>query len=180
MADTLERLMAFHGRGAKAVVWEHNTHIGDARATSMRAEGMVNVGELVTRKHQKAGVVKVGFGSWIGTVIAGHGWGDTMRRMDMPAAMEGSWEDLLHRSGIGNRLLLLDRWKEDPAFNEPIGHRAIGVVYRPEYERPGNYVPSVMPQRYEAFIFLDETEALHPLHIRPDGRQMPETYPWGV
>jgi len=180
MVATLDRLMKFHGPKAKAIVWEHNTHIGDARATDMKNEGMFNVGELVTREHKKQGVVKVGFGSYKGTVIAGRKWGDEMHTMVVPEGADGSLEDILHKAGSENKLVLMDQWKDEPLFNQLLGHRAIGVVYNPALERLGNYVPSILPFRYDAFIFFDETKALHPLHIKPDGHQIPETYPFGV
>lgn len=180
MVETLERLMKFHGNGAKAIVWEHNTHIGDARATDMSREGMVNVGELITHRYHKQGVMKVGFGSYKGFVIAGKSWGDKMQVMNVPKGVIGSWEDLLHQAGNDNKLLLMDEWNDNLLFNKPIGHRAIGVVYHPEREHYGNYVPSILPFRYDAFIHIEETKALHPLHIKPDGHQIPETYPWGV
>lgn len=180
MTETLERLMKFHGPEAKAVVWEHNTHIGDARATDMTAHGMVNVGELLTRSHQREGVVKVGFGTYRGRVIAGRNWGDVMRVMQVPEGVEGSWEYLLHHAGKGKDLLVNTRdLRDDKLFENPIGHRAIGVVYHPEYEHRGNYVPSNIPYRYDAFIHIDQTEALNPLHLEPEGQQMPETFPWG-
>jgi erythromycin esterase-like protein len=172
--------MRFHGANAKAIVWEHNTHIGDARATDMRDEGMVNVGQLVQEEHADHGVVRVGFGSFEGSVIAGRHWGDRMRRMAVPPAPEGTWEHMLHQAGPGDKLLLTERLNSNAFFDHAIGHRAIGVVYDPERESWGNYVPSVLPKRYEAFLFFDTTKALHPLHITPDGGQMPETYPWGV
>jgi erythromycin esterase-like protein len=180
MVETLNRLMKFHGSKAKAIVWEHNTHIGDARATDMKNEGMFNVGELITYEHEKQGIVKVGFGSYKGTVIAGRKWGDEIHRMVVPEGIDGSWEYILHNAGAENYLLLMDKWKDEPLFNQLMGHRAIGVVYNPALERLGNYVPSILPFRYNAFIFFDETKALHPLHIKPDGHQIPETYPWGV
>jgi erythromycin esterase-like protein len=181
MVATLDRLMKFHGEHAKAVIWEHNTHIGDARATDMASEGMVNVGQLVTEQHAREGVVAVGFGSYKGSVIAGRQWGDVMRKVPVPKAMNGSWEQLFHLAGGGkNKLLMMHGLKENGALSDYIGHRAIGVVYNPEYEMYGNYVPSIMPSRYDAFIFIDETKALHPLHIKPDGHQIPETYPFGV
>ncbi|MBI4947275.1 MAG: erythromycin esterase family protein [Bacteroidetes bacterium] len=180
MAETLNRLTKFHGTKAKAIVWEHNTHIGDARATDMRNEGMFNLGELVTQEHKKQGVIKVGFGSYKGTVIAGRKWSGEMNKMSMPEGIEGSWEYILHKTGNDNKLLLMDKCKNDPLFNQYIGHRAIGVVYNPSLERLGNYVPSILPLRYDAFIFFDETRALHPLHIKPSGHQIPETYPFGV
>lgn len=180
MVETLERLMKFHGKDAKSIIWEHNTHIGDARATDMPLAGMVNVGELMTERHQKQGVVKVGFGSYKGSVIAGKSWGNEMQEMNMPIGEKGSWEYLLHQSSNKNKLLLMDGWKDNVLFKRPIMHRAIGVVYEPEHEHSGNYVPSILPYRYDAFVYIDETKALHPLNIKPDGHQIPETYPWGV
>jgi erythromycin esterase len=181
MADTLERLLKFHGENSKVVVWEHNTHIGDARATDMIDEGMFNIGELARLQHHDKGVVLVGFGSYKGTVMAGRSWGAPMQKMLLPEAMEGSWEYLLHEAGAYNKLLLLDDFAGNDAFMENrIGHRAVGVVYNPQYEQYGNYVPSILPLRYDAFVFLDETAALYPLHLQPDGHQMPETYPFGV
>lgn len=181
MADTLNRLLAFHGDNAKAIVWQHNTHIGDARATDMAAEGMVNTGELARTHYKNKNVVLVGFGSYEGTVMAGQSWGAPMQTMQMPQARKESWEYLLHQAGGENKLLLMNDFTGNELFMENhIGHRAIGVVYNPLHERYGNYVPTVVPLRYDAFIYLDKTKALHPLHIKPDGHQLPETYPFGV
>jgi erythromycin esterase len=74
----------------------------------------------------------------------------------------------------------MNKVKDEECLSSYIGHRAIGVVYNPEHERFGNYVPTILPKRYDAFIFLDETSALHPIHIQPDGNQIPETYPFGM
>ena len=181
MADTLERLLKFHGKNSKAIVWEHNTHIGDARATDMGDEGMYNVGELARMEHHDKGVVLVGFGSYSGTVIAGKSWGAATQKMELPEAKKGSIEHLLHKSGDANKLLLMDDFiKNDVLMENRIGHRAVGVVYHPAYEQYGNYVPSVLPLRYDAFIYLDKTRALYPLHVQPDGHQIPDTYPFGV
>jgi len=180
MTETLERLMRHHGPEAKAIVWEHNTHIGDARATDMADDGMSNVGQLVRERHSDEGVVLVGFGSHHGTVIAGREWEAPMEVMAVPPARSGSWEDVLHQAGADDKLLLLEGlWDISDALEER-GHRAIGVVYHPERERLGNYVPTVLPRRYDAFCYIDETHALHPLHLRPALEKMPETYPWGV
>jgi len=181
MADTLERLLEFHGKTSKVIVWAHNTHIGDARATDMVDEGIFNIGELARLQHHDKGVVLVGFGSYKGTVMAGRKWSAKMQDMQLPEARKGSWEYLLHRAGSVNKLLLMDDFAgNDMLMENHIGHRAVGVVYNPEYEQYGNYVPSILPLRYDAFIYLDETRALHPLHIKPDGQQVPETYPFGV
>jgi erythromycin esterase len=180
MAETLERLLAFHGTDAKAVVWEHNTHIGDARATDMAAAGMTNIGQIARETWGAGSVVLVGFGGYEGSVIAGSGWGEPMERMRVPPAREGSWESLLHEA-VGDDLLMVTADLEGAAdFDEPRDHRAIGVVYHPSRERYGNYVPTVMPARYDAFIHLERTTALRPLHMpaRLDG-EAPETYPTG-
>jgi erythromycin esterase len=188
MVDTLDRLMAHHGRRAKAIVWEHNTHIGDARFTDMRRSGVVNVGQLVREGHgerptERDGVMLVGFGTHRGTVIAAEEWGAPMQRVRVPEAKAGSWEDLLHRAGTEDKLLLFDG-SEDGGIDgsdAPIVHRAIGVVYDPRSERWGNYVPSIVPRRYDAFLYIDETRALDPLHmpVLVDG-EVPETYPSGM
>jgi erythromycin esterase len=179
MADTLERLLQFHGEDSKAIVWEHNTHIGDARATDMAKEGMYNIGELARLRHHEKGVMLVGFGTYAGTVIAGRSWGAKMERLEVPPAKKGSWEYLLHQAAGENKLLIMDDFMNDAFMENYFGHRAIGVVYNPEYEKYGNYVPSILPLRYDAFVFLKETKALHPLHILPDGHLIPETYPFG-
>lgn len=179
MTETLRRLLAFHGEGTRAVIWAHNTHIGDARATDMALDNTINIGQLITEEFGNE-VVKVGFGSYKGAVVAGREWNDVMRVMQVPPAPEGSWEELLHSAGQGSNLFLTKEALKSEVFHETVGHRAIGVVYHPEYERPGNYVPSVIADRYDAFIYIDETRALHPLHIKPHGGKIPETYPWGM
>lgn len=181
MGDTLKRLLSFHRETSKVVVWEHNTHVGDARATDMAEEGMMNIGELARVEHQDKGVVLIGFGSYKGSVIAGKRWGAKMQSMHVPEGKRGSWEYLMHNCGPGNKLLLMPDLANKPMFLENhIDHRAIGVVYNPEFEQYGNYVPSILPQRYDAFIHIDETRALYPLHIEAVGHLMPETYPFGV
>ncbi|PWW04813.1 erythromycin esterase-like protein [Paenibacillus cellulosilyticus] len=161
MVSALERLMAFHGEGARAIVWEHNTHIGDARATDMAEDGMVNVGQLLREKYGDK-VFAVGYGTYTGTVIAGRSWGMELEVMPVPCAMAKSWEELLHRVGPDNKLLLFGGDELSILDEVSLGHRAIGVVYHPERER-GNYVPSVLTERYDAFIYFDETTALSPL-----------------
>src|SRR2546425_7646551 len=105
MAETLERLMRHHGPKAKAIVWEHNTHLGDARFTDMVDDGMVNVGQLVREGHAEDDVVLVGFGSHHGSVIAGDAWDAPWERMRVPPGQAGSWEDVLHQAGGEDQLL---------------------------------------------------------------------------
>ncbi len=127
MAETLDRLMQHHGPSARAIVWEHNTHIGDARFTDMVDDGMVNVGQLVREDHAADGVVLVGFGSHRGSVIAGREWEAPMQRLSVPPAREGSWEDLLHQAEPGDKLLLLAQAQVTGGLMQPRGQRAIGV-----------------------------------------------------
>jgi erythromycin esterase-like protein len=183
MVETLDRLMQHHGPDAKAIVWEHNTHIGDARFTDMARAGMFNVGQLVRQGHDADDVVIVGFGTHRGTVIAGEDWGAPMRRMRVPPARDGSFEDAMHESDRGDSLLLFDGTDDGgiPRLDEPIGHRAIGVVYDPRREAWGNYVPTIMPRRYDAFIHIEESRGVDALHmpVLVDG-EAPETYPTGM
>lgn len=160
MVEALERIKSYHGQAAKAIVWEHNTHIGDARATDMNADGMINVGQLVREKYGEERVYVVGFGTHRGTVTASDRWGGEIKTMKVPDAQQNSWEDIMHRAGAFDKMLLFDR--EESLFVEPVGHRAIGVVYNSWHDR-GNYVPSIISQRYDAFIYIDESHALLPL-----------------
>jgi erythromycin esterase-like protein len=112
-------------------------------------------------------------------VIAGRSWGAPMEVMEVPEARPASWEAALHDLDAADRLLLFQPPGEGSTeLAVPRGHRAIGVVYHPEAEY-GNYVPTVLPLRYDAFLYLDQTSALHPLHLEPVSGP-PELYPWGV
>lgn len=178
MAETLSRLLRFHGAESHAVVWEHNTHVGDARATDMVREGAVNVGQLAREEFGEEAVLIVGFGSHSGSVIASQYWGGPIEKMPVPDARLNSWETLLHEMGK-NVLIPTAALKKKAFFTTPIEHRAIGVVYNPKNEY-GNYVPSNIPDRYDFFIYFDRSEALHPLHIAAKEGEMPQTYPWGI
>jgi erythromycin esterase-like protein len=183
MIETLERLLDFHGGGSKGIVWAHNTHVGDARGTDMADAGMFNIGQL-GRERLSGDVALIGFGSHRGHVIAADEWGAPMTRMDVPEAPDGSWEDLLHSAGMGDRLLIFGgdyRESIPESVYESRGHRAIGVVYNPDRERYGNYVPTDLPYRYDAFLYIDRTNAVHPLHMpATELVEAPETYPVGV
>ena len=126
-------------------------------------------------------MVLVGLGSFRGSVIAGRQWDAPAERMTVPPARDGSWERVLHEIGAADRLLILTDKTPTPELLEPRGHRAIGVVYGPELEEYGNYVPTILPGRYDAFLYFDETQALHPMPVaaREEG-EVPETFPSGV
>jgi erythromycin esterase-like protein len=171
MADTLDRLLRH--AGDKAVVWEHNTHIGDARATDMASAGMVNVGQLLRERHGADDVVLVGFGGYRGGVIAGEQWGAQMARMPVPPARDGSIEARLHELLGQDSLIVVPPGDGPDWLRRRLDHRAIGVVYRPERERWGNYVPTVLGQRYDAFLYLEETSPLQPLHLERADEHVP-------
>jgi erythromycin esterase-like protein len=171
MVDTVDRLREH--AGAKAVLWEHNTHIGDARATDMAAAGMVNVGQLLRERHGTDDVVLVGFGGHRGAVIAGAAWGAQMVAMPVPAARSGSLEALLHDAVGEDALVVVPRGERPAWLDARLDHRAIGVVYRPEREKWGNYVPTVLGERYDAFLYLEDTSPLRPLHMERAEEHVP-------
>ncbi|HEX8334109.1 MAG TPA: erythromycin esterase family protein [Segetibacter sp.] len=179
MAETLGRLLKFHGTNSKAIIWEHNTHVGDARYTDMRSESMVNVGELARKQYGEKNVFIVGFGSYQGSVIAAESWGAPIKRMEVPAAVSGSWEQILHQLSATNKIILSREIAGNSFLNKSIGHRAIGVVYNPQREHLGNYVPSIIPKRYDAFVFIDKTKALRPLGTKVKQNEPPDLYPSG-
>ena len=177
MMQTIKRLLDFHGADSKMIIWAHNTHVGDARFTDMADAGMVNIGQLTREELGEENVFLVGFGTYQGRVIAGKSWGSPLQEMKLPEAKKGSWEHLLHQNGTGNKLLLSSELIRNARFMKSIGHRAVGVVYNPNNEQ-GNYVPTIIPKRYDAFVFIDNTTALEPLQINPNN-EPPDTYPTG-
>ena len=182
MADTLDRLMTHHGPGARAIVWEHNTHIGDARATGMAAAGMTNVGQLVRERHHEDGVVLVGFAGHRGSVIAAEAWGGPMQHMTVPPAPTGTHEAVIHEA-VGDRpaLFVFPDDRSGPWLSHRRGHRAIGVVYNPDRDHRDNWVPSVLGRRYDALLWFPETQAVNPLHLEASQlRAEHETEPWGT
>lgn len=160
--EALDIIGDFYGTDSKGIVWEHNTHIGDARATDMAKEGMVNVGQLTRERYGEDQIYSVGFGTYLGTVIAAEKWGVKHDVMPVPPGAAGSWEEALHSAGECNQYILFTK-ENKLIFHGEIGHRAIGVVYHPSYEQFGNYVPTRPSERYDAFIHIDKTKALKPL-----------------
>jgi erythromycin esterase len=184
MADTVDGLLRHYAdvrddEGAKAVVWEHNTHVGDARFTDMRDAGMLNVGQLMRERHGESDVLLVGFGSHHGSVVAGRSWGAPAERMEVPPARPGSTEALMHETLTDGSALMVFSGELPAWATDGRSHRAIGVVYRPEAEGWGNYVTTVLGRRYDAFLWFDETTALAPLGVPGEPGEL-ETWPYGA
>ncbi|MBG6057549.1 erythromycin esterase [Cryobacterium sp. MP_M5] len=166
MADTIDRVAAHLGPESKGLIWEHNTHIGDARATDMAIDGIVNVGQLLRERYGEDEVVLVGFASHRGDVLAALDWGKPESVMTVPEARVGSHEDILHRALGRPAVLLFGDDRSGVWLNAWLNHRAIGVVYQPAHE-VGNYVPTRMGARYDALIWCEESTAVRPLRHEP-------------
>jgi erythromycin esterase-like protein len=185
MAETLQALLAHFDKArgpTKAVVWEHNSHIGDARATSMGASGEWNVGQL-TREQYGSEAVLVGFTTFTGTVTAAADWGDPAERKRVRPALPDSYEALLHTSAGGPAFLLSLRDAETAAvLRRPRLERAIGVIYRPETERQSHYFEARLPDQFDAVVHFDETSAVEPLDLDTAWQRgdPPETFPSGL
>lgn len=184
MLETLERLLHFHGPESKAIVWAHNTHVGDYHATDMLEEGSINLGGIAREAFGVENVYLLGFGSYQGEVTAGAAWGADVAKMPLPEAKVGSWEDLFHKASqaIHSDKFYLDlrNIPTSSLLHKKLGHRAVGVVYNPHLEKYGsNYVPTRMAQRYDGFIFIDKTRALQPIPTTFVVGEFPETYPAG-
>ena len=182
MADTLDELLAHldrHGGDARVVVWEHNSHVGDARSTEMAQRGELNIGQLMRERH-RADVVNVGFTTYTGTVTASTEWGGPAERKHVRPAIPGSYEALLHSCGIPALLLCpLAAGESGRALREPRLERAIGVIYRPETERQSHCFAAIASQQFDALIHIDLTRAVEPLE-RTSAWELgepPETYP---
>lgn len=175
----LERHLGRHGPPPKIVVWEHNSHIGDARATAMTRRGEWNVGQLVRQRHG-AKAVLVGFTTSHGSVTASSDWGAPMERKRVRPALAGSFEELFHQAGLPRFLLLLEQGSRiTDALREPRLERAIGVIYRPETERQSHYFQASLAAQFDAVIHIDHTRAVEPLDRTSlwDAGEAPETYP---
>lgn len=183
MMETLNRLLERHGEGAKAIVWAHNTHIGDYRATDMADAGYVNLGGLARQSYGKENVALVGFSTFHGTVMASHAWGGVEEIMTVPAAAESSYEFQFHKAAIqagASQYFLLFTNGSHPQLLKKLGHRAIGVVYDPSRELKSNYVPTELANRYDAFVYVDLTHPLQSLHTGYLKGDVPETWPTGM
>jgi erythromycin esterase-like protein len=182
MADTLDHLqvhLSRHGDPGKVVVWEHNSHVGDARSTEMAQRGELNLGQLMRERHAHD-VVLVGFSTYEGTVTAASEWGGPAERKRVRPALPDSYEALLHATGIPAFLLCPLRGSASgSALREPRLQRAIGVIYRPESERQSHWFGASVAQQFDALIHIDLTRAVEPLERTATWElgEPPETYP---
>jgi erythromycin esterase-like protein len=183
MAETLDALVAHlesRGSAAKIVVWEHNSHLGDARATEIGEAGEFNVGQLVRERYAGESVL-VGFTTHHGTVTAASNWDAPAERKGVRPALPGSYEALFHEVAIPR--FMLDLRNGDPAesLRESRLERAIGVIYRPETERQSHYFHARLADQFDAVLHFDETRAVEPLEraAAPSG-EVAETFPTGV
>lgn len=181
MFDTLRMLLAFRGPDSRAVVWEHNSHIGDAAATEMGARGEYNVGRLA-REHFGDDAFLVGFGTDSGTVAAASEWGAPMQVIDVRPSHDESYERLFHDTGIEAGILHLReplRAEVRDELEPPRLERAIGVIYRPRTELRSHYFQASLPWQFDEYVWLDRTRAVQPLAAAAVAG-VPDTYPFGV
>lgn len=185
MTDTLAELMGFlekTHRPPRIVVWAHNSHLGDARATQMGEFGELNVGQLA-RQRFEGGVISLGFTTYEGTVTAASDWDEPAQRKHVRPGLHGSYERLFHDCGYPRCLLPL---RTDLALasvlSGPRLERAIGVIYRPETERHSHYFHARLPEQFDYVIHIDRTRAVEPLErsVGWDAGELAETYPSGL
>jgi protein-L-isoaspartate(D-aspartate) O-methyltransferase len=180
MFETLQTLLAHHGPNSKAIVWAHNSHIGDASATEMSARGEHNIGQLCRQQFGEQ-CYAIGFGTDHGTVAAASDWDGPMETKSVRPALENSYERLCHETGV-KRFMLALRDRESAharGLLTPRLERAIGVIYRPETERASHYFEAVLPRQFDEYIWFDETRAVTPFRTG-ELEGMPDTYPFGV
>jgi erythromycin esterase-like protein len=183
MMETLEALIAHVQQttgGARAIVWAHNSHLGDARATQMGESGELNLGQLVREKYGPKSFL-VGFTTHAGSVTAASNWDEPAQRKRVRPSIAASYERLFHDTGLDRCLLLL----RDEALRQALQgerlERAIGVIYRPESERLSHYFRARLPEQFDAVLHIDQTTALEPLERwAHDEVDLPETYPTGI
>ncbi len=183
MAKTLDALVDFLpriGTPAKVIVWAHNSHLGDARATEMGTRGEWNIGQLVRQQYGNAAAL-VGFTTYDGTVTAATNWDGPAERKRVRPALPESYEALFHEVGL-DRFLLNLRNQRVSLLGEPLLERAIGVIYRPETERASHYFHASLPAQFDAVLHFDRTRAVEPLERTAAWQkdEVPETFPSGV
>ena len=184
MTETLVALsshLATQGLEPRIVVWAHNSHLGDARATDMGSQGEWNVGQLM-RENFPGHVTTIGFTTYAGTVTATSNWDEAAQLKRVQPALEGSFEDLFHRTGLPRFFLDLRDEGISASLSQPRLERAIGVIYRPETERASHYFDARLARQFDAVVHFDLTRAVEPLDNVASWthEDVPETFPAGV
>jgi protein-L-isoaspartate(D-aspartate) O-methyltransferase len=180
MFDTLKTLLSFYGPNTKAVVWAHNSHVGNAAATEMFSRGEYNVGHLCRKQFGKLAYA-IGFGTHRGTVAAASNWDGPMEIKTVLPAIPESYEHICHDTGKCSFLLSLSQSELNQAqgLHKPRLERAIGVIYRPESELASHYFQAILPEQFDEYVWFDETSAVTPLATRVL-EDLPDTYPFGL
>jgi protein-L-isoaspartate(D-aspartate) O-methyltransferase len=181
MFETLQAVLAFRGAESKAVIWEHNSHIGDARATEMSARGEFNIGQLIRQEYGDAAYL-IGFGTDHGTVAAASEWGGPMEVKRVQPSHIDSYERVCHEVRTDNFLLPLRKPRQNITRQRLLLERlerAIGVIYRPDTELQSHYFYASLPRQFDEYVWFDETRAVEPLS-REISRGMPDTFPFGL
>jgi len=186
MFETLVRVLKHRGEGSKAIVWAHNSHVGDAQATSMGwSRGELNLGQLVKAVFGRE-VLCLGCGTYAGTVAAAQNWDAQMQIMTVRPALEDSYEMVSHQTGIDSFWIDLREGKCDEDLRKELLkqrlERFIGVIYRPETERYSHYSMAVLPRQFDGYIWFDKTNAVKPLNVEQSKSavEFDETYPFGL
>ncbi|MBA1204818.1 erythromycin esterase family protein [Pseudomonas capeferrum] len=182
MFDTLQTLLAHRGRDAKAVVWAHNSHIGDAAATAMGWRGEFNIGRLCRAAYGRDAVL-IGMSTDRGQVAAANDWDGEMNVMDVRPSLAQSWEQQFLKAGIPASLTdwrAEDRGALRQALSASLLERAIGVIYRPMTERQSHYFEAVLSEQFDALVWIEETHAVTPLPVSGTPRGEEDTFPFGV
>jgi len=164
MMDTLMAVLNYHGRSSKVIVWAHNSHVGDARATEMNAQGQFNLGQKVRETFADSAYL-IGFGTDHGTVAAAPEWGEAMKVMQVPHSQKDSYERLFHDVKTDNFMLPLRKPVQDITRKKLLAERlqrAIGTIYNPENDSDNNYSYSSLPRQFDEYIWFDETHAVKP------------------
>ena len=183
MFETLKTLLDFYGKDSKAVIWAHNSHVGDASATEMAIRGEHNIGQLC-RQEFRSRAYLIGFGTDRGTVAAASDWDGPMEIKSVRPAHKQSYERQFHAASeeLGESSYFIPMKAHaalQDALKKPLLERAIGVIYRPETELASHYFQAILPRQFDEYIWFDETRAVTPLATAPVAG-MPETYPFGL
>jgi erythromycin esterase-like protein len=185
MFRTLRRILEHRGEGSKAIVWAHNSHVGDAKATNV-SQGDVNLGRLVRERIGEDVVALLGCGTHTGTVAAAKEWGGDLQYIPVPPSIPESHEAVAHGTGLPSFFVDLREGKCDPQLRKELvatrKERFIGVVFDPEADPESHYADALLADQFDGYIWFDETGHVKPFEIHQPKTtlQLADTYPWGL